>query len=282
MLTRLKAGALSVVGVSVGGVYTALSVPELSCLFDVGIAPRSFVGQKQLFISHGHADHVGSLLSLLGIHGLGKVEPPTLFLPREIEADVREAIEAFNRAQGRGVPMATVAMDPGEERELHGGLWVRAFRTLHTVPSLGYRLFRRVAKLKAEFAGLAGEKIRELRGRGLDMFDTEERTEFAYATDTLIDVLDRNPELYAARVLALECTFLDHRKGRGDARAKGHVHWDEIVERAELFRNDHLVLMHFSQLYSPSEVRDILARTCPPGLAQKLLPFAPERGPWPG
>lgn len=282
MLTQVKAGPLTIRGVSVGGVYTSLSVPELDTLFDVGIAPRSFVGQKQLFISHGHADHMGALLSLLGVHGLARMAPPTIYLPREIEADVREAMAALNRAQGRGAPLELVGLEPGDERELGGGLWVRAFRTLHTVPSLGYSLFRRVDKLRPEFLGLPGAEIRARREAGELLFDTVERGELAYATDTLIDVVERQPELLTTRVLVLECTFLDDRKGRSDARAKGHVHWDEIVERAALFQNEHLVLMHFSQLYQPDEVREILRRTCPEVLRDRLLAFVPARGPWPG
>lgn len=282
MLTRVRAGALSIVGVSVGGVYTSLSVPELDVILDIGIAPRSFVGARQLLISHGHADHVGSLVSLLGVRGLSKTPPPTIYLPIEIATDVSEAVAALNRAQRRVVAPTFVPLAPGDERELSPGLWLRAFRTLHTVPSLGYELFRRVEKLKPEHLGLSPLEIRSRRQAGEPLFVTIERSELAYATDTLIDVLDKKPELFDARVLILECTFLDERKGRSETRDKCHVHLDEIVERAESFRNEHLVLMHFSQLYQPAEVREILKRRCPAQLAARLVVFAPERGAWPG
>ena len=60
----------------------------------------------------------------------------------------------------------------------------------------------------------------------------EHRPELAYATDTLVSVLDHAPELLDARVLIMECTFLDDRKPVAHARAGCHVHLDEVIERA--------------------------------------------------
>ena len=70
MLTTVRAGRYTVRGVSVGGVYTSLQIPELGVLLDIGLAPRSFAGVDQLVVSHGHADHIGALNTLLGIRGL--------------------------------------------------------------------------------------------------------------------------------------------------------------------------------------------------------------------
>lgn len=282
MLTEVQAGPYSIVGVSVGGVYTSLCVPELGAILDIGIAPRSFVGAPHLFLSHGHADHVGSLVTLLGHRGLAGVDPPRVFLPAEIEEPVREGVRAFTLVQGRGRTLDYVPLEPGQVVPLHADWEVRAFRTLHSVPSLGYEFRRRVQKLRTEFLGLPGPEIRARRLAGEDLFEPAIRREFAYATDTLIDVLDREPELCKARVLVLECTFLDDRKGRWECREKCHIHLDEIIERADQFENEFLVLMHFSQIYRPAEVHEILKRRLPAPLARKLVVFSPDRGPLPG
>ena len=79
----------------------------------------------------------------------------------------------------------------------------------------------------------------------------------------------------------MECTFLDDKKSRADSRAGCHVHLDEIVARAARFNNEHIVLMHFSQLYRPDEVRELLAARCPPSLHKRLVPLLPSRN-WPG
>ena len=67
-----------------------------------------------------------------------------------------------------------------------------------------------------------------------------------------------------------------------DAHAGGHIHLDELLERASEFENEALVLMHFSQMYAPAEVHAILERRCPSVLRRRLVVFAPSSGPWPG
>ena len=88
MLLRVSAGPYTIRGVSVGGVYNSLHVPELGVLLDVGIAPRSFAGVSHIFLTHGHADHVASLGALLGIRALSRVPPPRVILPAEIADDL--------------------------------------------------------------------------------------------------------------------------------------------------------------------------------------------------
>lgn len=282
MLTRIQAGPYTIKGVSVGGVYTSLCVPELDVLFDVGISPRSFVGVDNLLISHGHADHIGALPALMGVRGLSRKTSPRTFLPAEIVEDVREALAALSRIQRYELQPELIGVRPGEVHHVHGDLHARVFKTYHPVPSVGYQLFRNVRKLRDEFKQLPGPEIARRREAGDELFEWHERAELAYATDTLIEVVDREPSLTQSRVLILECTFLDERKERAEARSRCHIHLDEIIERADAFQNEQLVLMHFSQLYSPEEVRSLLQRRCPAHLFQRIVAFAPQRGPWPG
>jgi ribonuclease Z len=282
MLTTVTAGPYTITGVSVGGVYTSLLVKELAVILDAGASPRSFVGGRHLLISHAHPDHVGALPSLIGMRGLSRSPTPEVLLPRESHEDVALAMDALIRAQHRPVQVQWVPMGPGEEHALSGDILVRTFRTRHTIPSLGYIMFRRIRKLRPEHRVLDADSIRARRLAGEDLFFTEERLELAYATDTLVDVLDEHPELFQSRVLVLECTFLDGRKTREEARERGHVHLDEILDRAALFRNEAVVLMHFSQTYAPGEVHRILRDRCPKELLDRLVVFAPETGQWPG
>ncbi len=282
MLTRVKAGPFSVRGVSVGGVYTALHVPELDAAFDVGLAPRSFASARNLFLSHGHVDHTGALATLLGIRGLMRMPRLRVFMPEEIVDPMVAMLEHRTSMQRYDMSIDAVPMAPGTEVALHGNLSVRAFKTYHPVPSLGYVFVRKVEKLRKEFRKLPGPEIAARRKAGDDMFDTKERLELAYATDTLVSVLEHQPELLDTQVLILECTFLDEKKTLEGARAGCHIHLDELLPYADKFNNDALVLMHFSQLYSPRDVVRILDERCPPAMRERIVPFVPGGKAWPG
>lgn len=283
LITEVAAGPYRIRGISLGGVYTSLQIPELGVVLDIGMALRAFAATDHLFLSHGHGDHAGSLAAMLGIRGLLHAkDAPRVYLPAPIAEPLQASISAMETLQRHKLPMHMHPMNPGDERKLRKDLWVRAFRTHHPVPSLGYLFFDRVKKLRSEFADLPGHEIGKRRKAGEDLFDEHERHEVAYATDTLLRVIDTSPMLRDVRVLILECTFLDDRKPIAASRAGCHVHLDELLERAEDFNNEHIVLMHFSQIYSPREVHEILKRRCPPSLWKRITVFAPRRGAWPG
>ena len=61
------------------------------------------------------------------------------------------------------------------------------------MPSLGYQFVRRVKKLKEEFKELPGSEIGRRRKAGENLFWHDEQPVFAYATDTLIRVLETQP-----------------------------------------------------------------------------------------
>jgi ribonuclease Z len=281
MLTEVKAGPYTVRGISVGGVYTSLLVPELGVLLDVGVPIRSFAATDRIFLSHSHGDHASALASLLGIRTLiGKARTPQVFLPAEIEAPVREALRLLSRLHRADLDVETVPMHPGDTQALGGDLWVRAFRTHHTVPSLCYQFFRRVSKLKPEHRGLPPEEVARRRKAGEPLFEEVERLELAYATDTLSHVLETAPTLLESRVLILECTFVDERRTVQEAQERSHIHLDEIAARAERFQNEALVLMHFSQAYSPEQVHAAVRERLPESLRSRVQVFAPPSGRW--
>lgn len=283
MLTTVAAGPYSVRGISVGGVYTSLAVPELGIVFDAGASPRSSCAIDTILLSHGHADHIGALPAFLGIRALvGKTRPPRVVMPAEILDDLTAALAALSRLQRFPLEIEPIGMLPGDEIALHRDLRVRAVRTFHPVPSLAYVIVRRVSKLRPELQGLTGPQIAARRRSGEEVAEHEDRLELAYATDTLASVLDHAPELLAARTLIMECTFLDDRKPLDAARAGCHIHLDEVIERADSFANDRIVFMHFSQLYRPDEIAGILDARLPAELRRRVIPFIPSGAHWPG
>jgi ribonuclease Z len=283
VLTRVRAGPFHIRGVSVGGIYTSLHVQELDVLLDVGLAARSAAAVSSLFLSHGHADHCGALTTLLGARMLTAGNRRLrLYLPAAIAGDIGDVLAVVSRLQRHEVNVELIPMEHGDEVALGGDLHVRAFRTFHPVPSLGYLFVRRVLKLKREHAGMPGDEIKRRRAAGEALFEQVEHAELAYATDTLARVLDTEPRLFAAKTLILECTFLDQRKSVADAHASCHVHLDDLLPHADRFANEAIVLMHFSQIYRPTEVVEVLDERCPPSLRERIVPFVPDRPHWPG
>jgi ribonuclease Z len=182
VITSVTAGALTVRGVSVGGVYTSLGVPELSLGFDMGMPLRSLAGIDTLLLSHAHADHVGSLAAFLGLRALhGRTTPLRVVLPAEVEAPLINALAAMSELQRWPLQIASVPMRDGEQIALRGDLEVRAFKTFHPVPSLAYLLVRRVAKLRPELHGLPGPEIAKRRQAGEEVHVIDERPVLAYA-----------------------------------------------------------------------------------------------------
>jgi ribonuclease Z len=281
VITQVQAGPYSIRGISVGGVYTTLHVPELDAVLDVGIPLRSFATAGRYFLSHGHLDHVAGLAGLLNIRGLVGAGRATIHLPAEIEGAVRDLLRAHVPLSRAEPEVTLVPMLPGDERPLGHGLFVRALRTHHPVPSLGYQFVRRVSKLLPEHQGKPGAEIARLRREATPgVFEERESLELAYATDTLARVLETEPTLLESRVLVIECTFLDAAQSVENARRKFHLHLDELIELAPRFQNEAVVLMHFGQALSPAQVRAVLDARLPPGLRERVVVFAPEGDRW--
>lgn len=280
--TTIKTQSGTIIGRSLGGFYTSLFVPEYKSLFDVGTAFRIGASAKNLFLSHAHADHLGALPSLLGMRGLMGVKTPLrVFLPIELSSDLPDLLDAFSKMHRWTFDVEVVPLSPGDVTHVHGDLWVRAIRTLHPVPSLGYVLFRRIKKLKVEYMKLPGSEIGRLRRSGNeDMFTVIERKEFAYLTDTLPDVLIGNPDIFDVQTLVLECTFLNEKKSIQSARAGCHIHLDELLQFIGEFKNDSVVLMHFSQLYSPDDVREVFDARCPAEQRSRFQLLLPNSNQW--
>ncbi len=92
-------------------------------------------------------------------------------------------------------------------------------------------------------------------------------------------MIDREPKLQDVRVLILEVTFLDDRVSVEKCRDRGHIHLDEIIERADLFRNRAILLTHFSARYRAKDIVRILDERLPAHLRERVTPLLPGGNP---
>src|SRR6202011_1429044 len=98
--------------------------------------------------------------------------------------------------------------EPGQEIELSRDHVITPFATVHTIPSLGYVVWERRFKLKEEYHGLPGDKIRDLRLSGVQVTREVRTPILAYTGDTNPGGLDAYPPVYEAKVLITEMSFI--------------------------------------------------------------------------
>ena len=256
----IRAGELTVGGFSLGGVETAVLVPELRLAIDVGRGRQALVRCDHLALTHTHMDHAGGVPYLLALRQLYAMPAPTLYVPAQAADAFKTMLGAWEKVQRYPLGGAIIATEPGERYPIGRDTWLVPFRTYHPVPSNGYQVVRAKKRLRAEHVGRPGHELADLKRKGIVIEEVIEHALLAVTGDTLVEVVEKQPHLLDVDTLVLECTFLDGRKQLADARAGGHVHLDELMPFAGAFRNRQLVLSHFSQLYRSDEVPGLLAR----------------------
>jgi ribonuclease Z len=254
---------LSIEGYSRAAVQTYWRVPELKIGFDLGAQPWSFMATPTWFVSHTHLDHVAALPVYVARRRMMKMDPPTIYLPAEAIEHVERILKLFTRLDRGRLPCRLLPIKPGDEIEISRELVVTVSETVHRIPSLGFVVWHRRRKLKAEYRHLAGEQIRDLRLGGTDVTEEVRTPRLAYLGDSAPGGLDNCPAMYQAEVLITELTFVapSHRKEK--IHKYGHMHLDDLMERRERFKNELIIASHFSTRYHTRQVRQHIERACP-------------------
>jgi ribonuclease Z len=261
---------LTIEGYSRAAVQTYWRIPELKIGFDLGAQPWSFMGTPTWFISHCHMDHLIALPVYIARRRMMKMEPPVVYMPEVAIEPMQRILRLLSRLDRGRLPCSLLPARPGEEIELSREHVVTVSATTHTVPSLGFVLWERRRKLKPEFVGLPGEKIRDLRLSGTDVTAEVRMPRVAYLGDSAPAGLDACPAMFEAEVLIMELTFVAAKHRRDKIHKFGHMHLDDFMERRQRFRNELVIASHFSTRYHPNQVRDCVARALPDMLDGRL------------
>jgi ribonuclease Z len=261
---------LTVEGYSRAAVQSYWRVPELKLGFDLGAQPWDFMGTPTWLLTHTHLDHIAALPVYVARRRMMKMGPPTIYLPAAGVEDVRRLLLIMQRLD-RGRQLCELrGLGPGDEIELSRENLVSAFATTHTIPSLGYVVWDRRFKLKEEYHGLPGERIRDLRLGGTEVTREVRTPLLAYTGDTSPAAFDANPDLFRAKILISELSFVRPNHRREKIHKFGHMHLDDYLERAERFENELIILAHLSTRYHPQEVRRLVEAKLPPRLRERV------------
>jgi ribonuclease Z len=129
-------------------------------------------------------------------------------------------------------------------------------------------LVRSKRRLLPELTECSSREIVDLKQAGRDVEVEEQELCVTYSGDTGPGVFRLEPRLFTSRVLVLECTFLNPGT-RQKGRRFGHIHFEDLVEHADRFQNEALVLCHLSQRHRWSELLDGV-RSRLPDLADRI------------
>jgi len=269
-LQRLTCGRFTIEGYSRAAVQTYWRIPELKLGFDLGAQPWDFMGTPSWFVSHTHLDHLAALPVYVARRRMMRMEPPVIYLPDYAVDWVDRMLKCIRHLDRGRLPCELVGLRAGQEVELSRELVVTAAATTHTVPSLCFVVWERRRKLKAEFAQLTGDQIRDLRLSGTEVTYEIRMPLIAYLGDSSPQGLDNNPTLFDAQVLIVEMTFVapSHRKDK--IHKHGHMHLDDFVDRQSQFKNEHIIASHFSTRYHPNQIQRFVERALPDMLGGRL------------
>lgn len=261
---------LTIEGYSRAAVQSYWRIPELKLGFDLGGSPWLFMGTQTFFVTHPHLDHLAAIPVYVARRRMMKMDPPTIYLPEESVEGIRRVLHAWQRLDRGRMNCELIGVKPKDEIQLSREHVVTVFQTKHTVPSVGYIVWDRRKKLRPELQGLSGDEIRDRRLAGEEVTHEVRVPLVCYVGDSAPAGLDNDPAVYEAQVLITEMTFFrpEHRKEK--IHKFGHTHIDDIIERADRFQNELIILTHFSTRYQDKQIEAAVEKRLPEALRARV------------
>jgi len=261
-LSQVKVDDLSLLGYSVAGEESVIIAPELDCVFDIGKCPREALRINHVLLTHGHMDHAAGIVYYFSQRDFQGIANGMALVPADMVKPLDALMTAWGRVEGHVPPYRLVGMKHGDDYEVRRGLIVRAFATRHIPGSLGFCIIDVRNKLKAEFDGLTGPQIVELKKKGVEITNRVEYPLVAYLGDTMAANYAELPYVANAKALLIECTFFDpdHVKR---ARLGKHIHVQDLAGVLEGMNNQHIFICHVTRRTNMAQARKILRKALP-------------------
>ena len=253
-LVYKRVGGISLQGISVAGEQSVIVAPELNVCFDIGKAPREMIPIDTVCLSHGHMDHAAGVAYYFSQRGFqGNASGCVLTHPALVDP-LKRLMAAWADIEGHLSPHKIVGVEPGQDVPVRRDLVIRGFEVNHRVPALGFAAIDVRHKLRDEFQGKTGPELVALKKEGVEIERRVEVPLVTYCGDSAYGSYLDLPHVKRAKVLILECTFVDpehtHR-----ARAGHHLHVRDLPRIVAGLENEHIVLSHLTRRSSMRDAK---------------------------
>ncbi|WP_413291023.1 MBL fold metallo-hydrolase [Bdellovibrio sp. HCB337] len=250
-------------GISLSGIRTAISMPDLSLTFDVAQGYPFLLNLKNFFISHGHLDHAAGIPYIISQKAMARQEAPKFYMPPSLVEPMDRIMRIWEEIEKHEYKYEFIPVKADEEIPIKGNYFMKVFPTTHRIESFGYTLFENHKKLSTKYQGLSKEELIQLRKNGEDVNEVSQTPLVSFTGDTQIEFLDSRPWIRKSKVLLMESTYLDDKKSVEHARTWGHTHLEEILPRLDEIESERIVLIHSSSRYSWDEAQRLLRKQIP-------------------
>ncbi len=259
-INKIQLAGFSFVGYSLAGEESVVGVPELNACFDIGRAPTEIINIDNVLLTHGHMDHSAGIAYYFSQRNFLGNKGGTLVVPKGLVEPVHKLMAAWVEIEGHYTPYKLVGLEPGEDYKIRRGLVARGFQTVHNGPCLGYSVIEIRQKLKSEYLDLPGNKLAQLRREGHELTYNLEVPLVCYCGDTAYGDFFELEYVRRAKVLILECTFVEEQH-RSRAEAGNHLHLDDFIRLFDVLENEHILLVHLSRRTTLRAARNLLRST---------------------
>lgn len=257
-------------GLSIAGEESVVQVPELDVVFDIGNCPRPALASPYVALTHGHMDHSAGLAYYFSQRHFQGMGTGTVICHPKLEQPIRNIMRAWVDLEAQRTPFNVIALEHEQEHEVKPNMFLRAFKTNHTVPSMGYVVVEKRRKLRDEYLGLEQAELVALKKKGEQITRTMEVPQVCYTGDTTWGEHFHRPDVMQSPILITECTFLEAAH-RSRANVGKHLHLDDIVRLLRLSTAKAIVLTHLSRRTHLSTAREQIDNAIPQEHRERVL-----------
>lgn len=276
---KKRINGIELVGFSLAGEETVITVPEYNVCFDVGRAPRDVIPIDNVCLSHGHMDHAAGVAYYFSQRGFIGTSPGRVIVHRCLAQAIQRLMDVWADIEGHHAPGEVCGVEHLVEVGIRRNLVVRAFDVNHGPGCLGYTLVESRHKLKAELAGKSGPQLVALKRQGVAIEDRTEVSLLTYSGDTALGRFLDLGFVRASQAALIECTFFD-RDHVDRARAGRHIHVSDLPRVLEAIPNAQVLLTHVTRRTALQQAKRLLADVLKPADRERVGLFMdrPPRG----